>query len=287
MKRQTALKSIVFTDSGLGGLTLMADFIQLAKQQNIAVDTYFFNAQYSRVLGYKKMETDEQIRVFDSVLEAIEQRYHPEIIAIACNTLSVVYKKTNFYKNSKTKVLDIIEVGKSLIKKSKTKTIVELAMPTTIRSKIYQNKDKNRIAIATDEMLPDAIENANQEKINSILENVFKEVKNKMNSIEIETSLFLGCTHFPIIKEQFLKTARSEGVKIDEVLNPNITFAKLVFEKFNKHKKISNQGTITIQVVSRMPFQKEEINNIANLIANQSIETAEALHNYTLNKNLF
>ena len=156
---------IIFTDSGLGGLTIMADFAKLIENTGLNIDLIYFNAQYSRNLGYKKMETQEQVDIFDRALESMQKLFKPDIIAIACNTLSVVYLKSESYKRSITLVLDIIETGKSLISTSNKNTIIEVAMPTTIDSRIYSDKSKEIIGVASDTSLPDAIENGNSEKM--------------------------------------------------------------------------------------------------------------------------
>ncbi len=284
-------QKLVFTDSGLGGLTIMADFIALAKKQSLAVDAVFFNAQYSRGLGYKKMKPNQQIAVFNRVLESIQKKHKPDIIAIACNTLSVVFQQTAFSKKNKTtQVLDIIKVGKSLIKNSKTPTILEVAMPTTITSKIYQNNLKNSIRVASDVLLPDAIENGYTAKIKQMLQRVFEKAKKQIKEQSLEnstTSLFLGCTHFPIIKENFLSTAKLYGINVQKILDPNTAFSQLVLTELLKNDKTSKAQTSTIQVVSKMPFQENEINNISKLIEKLSFETAESLRNYTLDQNLF
>ncbi|HIP49019.1 MAG TPA: hypothetical protein EYG92_08665 [Lutibacter sp.] len=281
---------VIFTDSGLGGLTIMADFVSLAKEHNLSVDTTFFNAQYSRELGYKKMESAEQVRVFDRVLESIQKKYQPDVIAIACNTLSVVYKKTAFSKNSKIQVLDIIKVGQSLINHSDSNTIIEVAMPTTISSKIYKNDSKNRIAISSDVMLPDAIENGNDDKITTMLSNIFAKANAKYQKkgySNSKTALFLGCTHFPLIKDQFLAFAKQKGISIQEILDPNQAFSQLVLSELNKTKKTTDLQINPVQVISRMPFQDAEIKNIAKLIETQSKETADGLCTYTLDESLF
>lgn len=283
---------VVFTDSGLGGLSVMADFLKLAKKHKIAVDCVYFNAQYSRDLGYKKMDDKQQAVVFNNALEAIRKRYRPDIIAIACNTLSVVYKKTKFYKRNEIVVFDIIETGKTLLHQFKNETIVELAMPTTINAKVYQVDAIKRIAVSTDVMLPDAIENKEQEKIDAFLMQIFTKVKEEivLKSYKVQdVVLFLGCTHFPFIQDQFLKMAFSKDVKISKVLNPNKAFSQLLFQKVinikcsNTDKKLSNG----IKIVSRTLLKKKEVTNVARLVEDISSETAQALRNYIHNPDLF
>jgi len=285
---------IVFTDSGLGGLSIMADFAKLIAKYDYAVDLIFFNAQYRRDLGYKKMETTQQVAVFDSVLTAIDSLFKPDIIAIACNTLSVVYLQTTFYKQSSIKVLDIIETGKRLLKETTSQTIIELAMPTTVASKVYATKYKNRIAIASDTSLPDAIENAHQDDIDRILNQLFSETEEKVvekGFAQTPTALFLGCTHFPIIEDKFAESARENGVKLAEILNPNKEFSKLLLKELQKQQPLSksqsSESKNNFSVVSRVKFKDSEIKNIANMLTKTSLETAQALRNYSLHKDLF
>jgi len=287
---------VVFTDSGLGGLTIMADFAKLVKYYRLNVDLIYFNAQHSRSWGYKKMDSKTQIEVFNSALLSMYKQFEPDIIAIACNTLSVVYLKTDFYKQTNTKVLDIIKTGQALVKNAKSNTIVEVAMPTTIDSGIYGDKNKNIIAVASDTSLPDAIENGDYYKIDQILKEIFKHTRFEMTRrklINIETALFLGCTHFPIIKNRFLEIADYTGIKITNLLNPNAKFSQLILEEILKKKLVTvRDDNLTnsenkIIVVSRVEFNESEIKNISGLIENISPETAEALRNYEHNTELF
>jgi len=282
---------IVFTDSGLGGIVVMADFVKRLKQEQISADVIFFNAQLSREMGYKSMPEKEQNRVFNKVLESIHTRYHPDIIAIACNTLSVVYPRTQFSQNNPQKVLSIIDVGKTLIASATDNPIIAVAMPTTIDSKIYNTGDKHFISVASDVQLPDAIENAHTEKIATYLEQIFSQIKvvlQEKNSINIPASLFLGCTHFPIIKAQFLDKAKQKGVKIAQILNPNTQFSKSIIEEINtKHTNFNTEKNTQVAVISRTKFQETEIKNMSNILAQDSEDLAQALRDYTWDIHLF
>jgi len=287
---------VIFTDSGLGGFTIMADFAKLAKSQGLNVDLIYFNAQYNRSLGYKKMDSKKQIHIFNSALQSMQDRYNPDIIAIACNTLSVVYLKSDFYKKSNTTILDIIETGKSLVKHSDSSTVIEIAMPTTIDSKVYSDKSKRNIGIASDTSLPDAIENGETSKVKAILNEIFENAKLELinkKQMENEIDLFLGCTHFPIIKDKFLEAAKKEGIKIDTLLDPNAKFSQLILEKTISMLGASLENTTyskpknTIKVISRMEFKESEVKNISYIVEKQSYDAAEALRNYEYNPDLF
>ncbi|MEN8120085.1 MAG: hypothetical protein ABFS35_07050 [Bacteroidota bacterium] len=287
---------VVFTDSGLGGLTIMADFAKLAKNHNLGVDLIYFNAQHSEGFGYKKMDSKTQVEVFNRALLSMDKQFKPDIIAIACNTLSVVYLRSDFYKKSNTKILDIIETGKSLIDSSENNTIIEVAMPTTIESGVYSSKNKQIVAIASDTSLPGAVENDNVTKKDLILNQVFTEVRSELIKRDLsgeKTDLFLGCTHFPVIKDEFISFAKKFGIKINTLLNPNTKFSQLILEELLQEKEQStpnmtdNSSPDKVKVISRLEFNELEIRNISAIVEKQSPETAEALRNYEYNPELF
>jgi glutamate racemase len=287
-------QTVVFTDSGLGGLSIMADFVRLAKLNQLNVDCVFFNAQHSRGFGYKKMDSKTQVEVFDRVLSTIDTMYRPNIIAVACNTLSVVYLKSDFYKNTDVKVLDIIETGKSLVKNSDSESVIEISMPTTTESGVYQDENKQIIAVSSNTSLPDAIENGYDKDIELIIENIFQDVQIKIETQKLqkkEHALFLACTHFPIIKDKFYDIAENLGIKINTLLNPNESFSQLVVDELINIKKgvgkEEEKGINTVKVISRTELQENEVKNISKLIENYSPETAEALRAYEYNPELF
>ena len=269
-------------------MAVMAAFMQKIRSKGIGVDAIFFNAQYARDLGYKRLTQKGQIRIFDSVLQRIEALYKPDIIAIACNTLSVVYQKTDYKKNAKTIVLDIINTGKKLITESRVSHIIEIAMPTTVASGIYKNPMKKHIGIASDTQLPDAIENNYTEPIDRYLDRIFKKVPRTIINKKQPVALFLGCTHFPLIADLFLTKAKRHGIQVQELLNPNTAFSLAVFNKVMEQgaQNLSNQP-ISVAVVSRMRFQDAEVNNMANLIETYDRESAQALRDYQWSETLF
>ncbi|MCF6240274.1 MAG: hypothetical protein L3J74_02885, partial [Bacteroidales bacterium] len=166
---------IIFTDSGLGGLSIMADFVRLIHNYNL--DILFFNAQYKRGQGYRTMNKNMQVEIFDRALKSMQENFAADYIAIACNTLSVVYQDSKYKEKSSAEIFDIVATGQKLIEESAYDTIVEIAMPTTIKSGIYNNKHKNIISIASNPELPDAIESNKREIIKKILKKAFLEIK--------------------------------------------------------------------------------------------------------------
>ena len=91
--------TVVVTDSGLGGLAVVADAAEKFRHHAVfeAVDLVFVNALFREAGGYNSLPTREQkLEVFDSALRAMANRYQPDLILVACNTLSVLAPDTAF-----------------------------------------------------------------------------------------------------------------------------------------------------------------------------------------------
>ncbi|MEN8249191.1 MAG: hypothetical protein ABFS32_09695 [Bacteroidota bacterium] len=291
-------KTVLFTDSGLGGLTIMADFVERVKKETLPfdLDIVFYNAQKSQSEGYKVMTPEEQVETFEKVLVSMKERYNPDLLAIACNSLSVVYFKTPTYKNGDLNVLDIVEVGKDLLSKEFEVPVIEIAMPTTVKSKLYSSDKRNMVSVASDIMLPNAIENhPDSDVTDNMLTEIFEKAASKMTDNSInhkEVKLFLGCTHFPIIKDKFVVNAKKFNFQIDEIINPNAVLCEDVLKQIRSWggelKNMNNRKPdIIVKVISRTRFRDNEVINIAKLLDGFSPQTAAALRGYELIPDLF
>ena len=90
--------TIVVTDSGLGGLSVAADLAARLPASGIVQSAriVFVNAEPDAAFGYNDLKNDaDKVRIFDGALSAMEARYKPDLILIACNTLSVVWPGTS------------------------------------------------------------------------------------------------------------------------------------------------------------------------------------------------
>ncbi len=65
--------------------------------------------------GYNHFETlERRVRVFDNALRAMD-RFDPDQILIACNTLSVIYSHTPFARETNKKVREIVSHGVEML----------------------------------------------------------------------------------------------------------------------------------------------------------------------------
>jgi glutamate racemase len=99
-KERRALR-ILITDSGLGGLSICAEFEKELRSagQRRAIELLYVNAWPHPQWGYNDLpDLASRARVLDRALSRMAE-YRPDLILIACNTLSVLYEMTEFSRN--------------------------------------------------------------------------------------------------------------------------------------------------------------------------------------------
>ena len=110
--------TIAVTDSGLGGLSIMAEAAARMKAARSfrSVDLVFWNALFSNDSGYNSLPTrEDKIRVFDSALRSLAETVKPDLILVGCNTLSVLLGDVPFARESDIPVLGIIDTGVAMM----------------------------------------------------------------------------------------------------------------------------------------------------------------------------
>lgn len=185
-------------DSGIGGLSVLRELEKILPNE----DFYYYGDSLNNPYGEKSDE--ELFSITSGVVDYLVNK-GCKLIVIACNTAT-----TRCMKYLREKYKDIIFVGtvpaiKVACDRDFKNTLV-MATPATIESErtmelIRDNirKDQNIYLVACPG-LANAIEDNDQERIEEILKETFREYKDK----EID-SIVLGCTHYPFIKEEILK----------------------------------------------------------------------------------
>lgn len=185
-------------DSGIGGLSVLRELEKILPNE----DFYYYGDSLNNPYGEKSDE--ELFEITSGVVDYLVNK-GCRVIVIACNTAT-----TRCMKYLREKYKDIIFVGtvpaiKVACDRDFKNTLV-MATPATIESErtmelIRDNirKDQNIYLVACPG-LANAIEDNDQERIEEILKETFREYKDK----EID-SIVLGCTHYPFIKEDILK----------------------------------------------------------------------------------
>ncbi|NWF89295.1 MAG: aspartate/glutamate racemase family protein [Ignavibacteriaceae bacterium] len=291
--------SIVITDSGLGGISVCAGIEEKLRENNHfkEVNLIFFNALPQKGAGYNSMPNLEtKAEVFNKALFSMVENYSPDLILIACNTLSVVFPFTEFSKISKTPVLGIVDFGVQMIleelKKNQNQTVMILGTQTTISSQVHKNMLKNNF-VKEDQIVTQAIPNLESEiqkssdsiEVKRLIEANLIDAINKSHNTNEPITAALCCTHYGFCKNTFQSAFEKLTNREVTILNPNELMINSITGEYNRNRFAS--AIIQIKVVSRAVIEDDEKNCVAKLVSEYAPQTAFALLNYKLNPNLF
>lgn len=182
-------------DSGVGGLTVIKELIDILPNENII---YFGD---SKRMPYGNREEKDIINLANCIIDFLENK-GVKCILLACNTVSSQITRLN----STVPLFGIIEAGCLAVKDmSKSDNIGLIATVATVKSKIYENtlKEMNlsKSIIANDSRkLPKIINDQLEHKhlLNKHIKECIDPIINQGNISE----LILGCSHFPIIQDE-------------------------------------------------------------------------------------
>lgn len=223
-------------DSGVGGLTVLKSFIKYHPNN----EYYYYGDTLNVPYGDKSIE--ELYACVKKILEYLKEK-QVDIIVIACGTVSA-----NLYDRLKKEIdipiYSVISELPEYIEQNNYKNTLVMATSATINSHIFKKNIKsNVIEVACPKLVP-LIETQNYKEIDNALDEYLKD-------IEDIDSIVLGCTHYPIIKEQIEnKIAENiDIIDIGEILAKKIN----VIDSFYKVDLYFSKNTI-------------ELNNNVNMI---------------------
>lgn len=281
--------TIVVTDSGLGGLSVAADLAARLPASGIVKSAriVFVNAEPDPAFGYNDLRNDgDKVRIFDGALSAMEARWKPDLILIACNTLSVVWPRTEHAKAGGVETVEIVGLGAGLIRRelaaTPDATALVFATKTTIESEAHKK------LLVAQGVAPDLVVGEACPKLAGAIErgSASAETVSYVNkfvadALEKRTTkggplvVSLNCTHFGYVKplwEQAFAAAGHPGVK---VLDPNSLMTDVVLREGGE--KRFPRTAVTVEAVSKVPVDEGARANLAALLRKTSPETADAL----------
>ena len=258
----------------------------------------FVNALANETLFYNQMKnTEEKVRVFNNALTGMTKKFAPDLILIACNTLSVIFDQTEFSKTSNVPVVGIVEFGVDLmldnLRQSEANGTIILGTPTTIE----QNTHKAALLAAGIKpqtvqtqacpMLESEIQNApGSDMVRMMIEMFAEESLDKFEERPSE-NLYVGlcCTHYnyaaPVFAEVF---AQVSGTPVT-ILDPNELMSDFIFKDSNSSR--FEKTEISVQVVSQAKLTENDIESIAGMIQPVSKDFSEGLKKYQWMSDLF
>jgi glutamate racemase len=292
--------TIVITDSGLGGLSVAAAIERRLQQYRVfrEVHLIFANALPDRDHPYNLMETTaEKVRVFDSALAGMSRTLKPDLILIACNTLSVVFPQTEFARTSDIPVIGIVEFGVEQIaqelEKDSASSVIILGTPTTIGQRTHVDRlaargfDSTRISTQACNMLETEIQaDPTSDIVRSMIEMYAMEALEKQQPTRPgELIVALCCSHYGFSRSVFQDVFQSVFERPVEIVDPNVAMAEYLFPQAVRERQIKT--SVTTSVVSRAEILPDEAASIAAAVQPVSETTADAIVSYVRDTSLF
>lgn len=291
--------TIAITDSGLGGLSILADSVERSKNWKSfrKVNFIYFNALFSNQGGYNTLEThQEKVSIFDSALNNLEDRCNPDLILIGCNTLSTIYDDTSFSKRTKTPVKGIIDAGVNIayeaLKAHPESKIIIFATQTTVA----QNTHKNQLLKKG--FLPERIVYQACPELTRYIEADYRgdetdmlifayvdEALQKISHRSAPLLVSLNCTHYGYSLDLWKNAFRSLGVEPLAFLNPNAKMNDFLFRS-QYQNRFQNTDT-SVRIVSMVEIAKKKMESLGTFLHPLSPQTVEALQEYEWKEDLF
>lgn len=291
--------TIVITDSGLGGLSVVACLENKMRNSGhfAKIKLIFANALFNEKGGYNAVsDRNEKTCIFNDLLKGINKKYNPDLILIACNTLSVIYKETSFAKTSDIQIIGIVGIGVKEIKKAldneTSSKVLIYGTETTIKEDNYRSQlvesgvSNKRIISQPCPQLQQYIENnPNGEDtemlIMSYVDEALEKAKIKNESIFVS----LKCSHFAYSKKIWLQAFEFLDISTVSIINPNIQMSEILLKK--RYSGRYNKTDIEVKVVSKVKIKDESLKSISAIIKGRSPGVSKALIEYELVPDLF
>ena len=229
-------RKIGLFDSGLGGLSILKELRKILPNE----DYLFYEDSINNPYGEK--DEEELLKITSNIVDYLLKE-DCKIIVIACNTATTSCMKKLREKYKETIFIGTVPAIKVAYDNNCKNTLI-LSTPYTMKSKrvhelledykhpyqtIYNESGKN---------LANLIENNKQEEIDNLLDEILIPYKDKIDSI------VLGCTHYPLIKEEIKK--KLPNVKI---LDGSLGVSNEVKRQLENHNLLNNSsefGSLTI-----------------------------------------
>ena len=290
---------VLVTDSGLGGLSVCGDLERkaLARRAFASVEIVFCNALPEANVGYNNLDTPQRkARVFSDALGGMVKWYEPDIVLIACNTLSVVYPDTDVSRTLKVPVIGIVDLGVDMIveqlQKQPGSCAVIFGTETTISAGAHRTKclakgiGSDRITTQPCAELAAEIQSSPRgEPAKNLIDLFVDEAVSHLPKGTNQVIAALCCTHYGYCADLFMQTFAAAGKKDVHVVNPNEKMADLLFARGLTNRFQS--PNVTVKVVSRALLSPDETLAISALLEKDSPRTAAALRQYERKAELF
>ena len=224
---------IGFFDSGVGGLSVLAQFKKILPKENII---YFGDTIH---LPYGSKTKEELIEYAKNILNFMSKK-EVKAVVIACNTSSAQAYDTikNLFSFP---IYPIIQTCAKSVANLGINRIGVFATEATVKSRKYTeelkrcNPDIKVKEIASKNWV--SIVEKNSENIETDIKNIKTELE-EMLSFKPD-KIILGCTHYPFLMNEFVKYAPK-----DLFIDPSVIFADVIKQDLERKKLLNNSDLL-------------------------------------------
>jgi len=287
---------ILITDSGVGGLSVCAYAERFVRTHGFSepVRLTFANAAPENDYGYNSMPSREvKLQTFDRFLRNVTERYAPDFIYIACNTLSVLLPDTPYFQNAVIPVKGIIETGAELLLRELETDPQSVAMifgtQTTIDAGAYprllqeHGVDASRIVSQACPGLADTIsEDREGVRTGAEIRRWVGAAIEKMQHAGAPVVACLACTHYGYRKDLFAAALAEAGMRAT-VVNPN---ERAVDDIFGEQAERTHHE-VDVQFVTRYAIPTATIEALTWFLGEISPRTVAAMKSFVHVPDLF
>lgn len=235
---------ILITDSGVGGISVANDLYYFFQKNTYYKNvTIMFADCRNGNKGYNSIEDKKKkIQLFSEKMFQLDNILNPDIIFVACNTLSILLTQTNFFRCNQKPIIDICNVSLNLMTNvlNQDNGLFILGTNTTIGQNFYK---KNLIEMGysskniVNQLCPNLarhIENSNnftyylQQNVKWLANRIKEKKPNHFNKYAIS----FNCTHYLYAMNYFRKQLHA----IDEnplLICPNLEMKNILANYLN------------------------------------------------------
>ena len=291
--------TIVVTDSGLGGLSVVADAVEKFQTYPVfkQVNLVFFNALFTNEGGYNSLQSrEEKLKVFNSALQSMQEHFAPDVILVACNTLSVLVPDTAFAGTSSVPVVGIVQNGveqiaEQLRDKPSGKDIL-FATQTTVDEGAHlellldEGLGAGQVVTQACPQLTLHIEQGYDSTYTEMLIDAYvDEALSGMGEPASPLYVSFACTHFGYSLELWQQAFASRGVDVEAFLDPNTRMIDFLLPASMRQRY--PQSEVTVKMVSMIDVPADRQDSIGRYLHAISPATETALREFELRPDLF
>lgn len=287
---------ILITDSGVGGLSVVAYAERLVRTHGFAepVRLTFANAAPANDYGYNSMPSrDEKLATFDRFLRNVTERFAPDSIYVACNTLSVLLPDTPYRAHAAIPVTGIVETGATLLLRELEADPRSVAMifatQTTVDAGAYprllqeRGVDASRIVSQACPGLADTIsEDREGTRTRAEIRRWAGAAIGKMQHAGAPVVAALACTHYGYRKDLFAAAFEEAGVAA-KVVDPNEQAAHDLFAG----RAAGPHRDVEVEFVTRYAIPEATVEALSWFLGDVSPRTVAAMKSFVHLPDLF